>query len=403
MLSLPWAMSKSSLIPGICGIIFGTVYSCISCIFVLHACQRTQIYEYSALLKAIHPFCEGAAGVILIYVTLSTLLSFYILIGDFTTEAIEGINPDWTFDRRIYIVSVFLVLLLPLSLLREFKALQLSSIVGNLTTTYAVILILVFALSQWSSLSTHSDATDPTDPTDSVQSAPPVSASNGFSWSDWNLGVLIVTNVVSKACASTYAIPPMYQQLKHRNVATMRFVIVISYTICTAIYILFAIAGYSIFGVATESDIFNNFSNGNALFVAARLGWNFSLIGSYPIAFKSCLQTIEYKFFKNRWNFRENPRVRVVVILVMALSLLVTSLLVEDVGPVSSIEGAITILCLVCIFPILMAWKIGLVHHQETGTKQRRRFLFGLQLMLLIGIGLGTGGIVMQLHSLEGP
>lgn len=70
MLSLPWAMSKSSLIPGIVGIVFGTTYAMISCLFVLHACEITQCFEYSALLKCIHPYCEGAAGVILIYVTL---------------------------------------------------------------------------------------------------------------------------------------------------------------------------------------------------------------------------------------------------------------------------------------------------------------------------------------------
>lgn len=322
------------------------------------------------------------------------MLSYYILIGDFTTEAIYGLNPDFQFehDRQIYITVTFLVVLLPLSLLKEFKSIQLTSMIGNVSTTYAVILVVATAVTQMTGPQTHS-----------VQSSPTAN-SNGFAVNEWNLGLLIVTNVVSKACVSQYAIPPMYQQLKHRNIKNMRFVIIFSYSLVSAIYLLFAIAGYITFGDGTQSDIFNNYQNDNVWFIVARLGWNLSLIGSYPVAFKSCLQTIEDKCFNpkrgNRWNFKENPRVRIGVILGIALVLLTTSLVVENVGPVSSVEGAVTILCLICIFPILMAWKIGMVHHEGTETKQRGQFLFGLQVMLVVGIVLGTGGIAMQLLSL---
>ena len=332
---------------------------------------------------------EGFAGIILIYVTLSTLLSYYILIGDFTTEAIYGLNPEWEFqyDRQLYISSVFVVLLLPLSLLKEFKSIQLTSIVGILAASYAVMLIMVKSV-------TGSTASSNTD----------MMYSNGFTVMEWNLGFLIITNVAAKANVSQYAIPPMYQQLKHRTIGTMRFVIITAYSLNCIIYILFAVAGYYLFGSDTQSDIFRNFANGDILFIIARLGWCSSCIGSYPIAFKSSLQTIENKFFNrkrgNRWNFNDHPRVRIVVILCMAFTLLVISLVVEDVGPVNSIEGAVTVLCLICLFPILMAWKIGMVHHED---KQRGQFLLVLQVMLVIGVILGTGGIIMQLYTINKP
>merc|ERR1712032_884403 len=92
---------------------------------------------------------------------------------------------------------------------------------------------------------------------------------------------------------------------------------------------------------------------------------------------------------RNRWNFREHPKVRVAVILILSFTLFGLSLVLGNVGPVSSVEGAVTILCLICIFPILMAWKIGM--HSDTddyvaADHKQKRFLVGLQVMLLIGI-----------------
>jgi len=81
----------------------------------------------------------------------------------------------------------------------------------------------------------------------------------------------------------------------------------------------------------------------------------------------------------------------------MAFTLWTVSLVVEDVGPVNSIEGAVTVLCLICLFPILMAWKIGMVNLQD---KQRGTFLLVLKGMLVVGVILGTGGIIMQLYTI---
>ena len=126
MLSFSWAFSKSTFIPGIIGLIFTSIYSFITCTFIIEACEATQTFEYSALLKYVHPYWETIAAIIVMYICASSLLSYIILIGDFVTDGIHGISPNlqFNYDRQIYIVVICVCILLPLSLLREFKALK---------------------------------------------------------------------------------------------------------------------------------------------------------------------------------------------------------------------------------------------------------------------------------------
>lgn len=86
---------------------------------------------------------------------------------------------------------------------------------------------------------------------------------------------------------------------------------------------------------------------------------------------------------------------------------------VENVGAVSSFEGALTILLLMTVFPILMAWKAsyrstrqmgerysGIVQVEGASTTREhsqglKRVVY-LSMLLLIGLVLGIGGIVAQ-------
>ena len=105
---------------------------------------------------------------------------------------------------------------------------------------------------------------------------------------------------------------------------------------------------------------------------------------------------------------------------------MIIGILVEDVGPVSSIEGAVTVLGLVALFPILMAFKIDRnVRNRDQGraipsymnedgevgeeselshdntNKGRNKYVVYLAILLFIGLGLGIGGIIMQFKLLS--
>ena len=257
----------------------------------------------------------------------------------------------------------------------------------------------------------------------------------GFVWNDWNTGLLIVTNVSAKGFVAHYVVPPMYKELKHRSVGAMKFVMICGWAIVTAIYAAFGIAGYYLFGSNTKGDVLNSYSS-NVLFTIARLAMGISVMGTYPFIFKSLICTLEDKFFNfergSRFNFVQHPRVRTYVIIICSFCLMVLGVIIQNVGPVSSIEGAITVLGLVSLFPILIAWKVGnerrnlnvqrKIHdsndipnytmgdvetidieniYDEKDDRNRRRYVVYLGILLLIGMVLGIGGIVMQLKMLS--
>lgn len=114
----------------------------------------------------------------------------------------------------------------------------------------------------------------------------------GFVWNEWDSGILIVTNVGAKAYAAHYCIGPMFQQLKNRSVSRMKFVMLCSWSIVTVVYMAFGIAGYYCFGASVSGDVLNSFPGGNIPFTVARLAMAISVMGTYPIIFKTLMKTI---------------------------------------------------------------------------------------------------------------
>lgn len=81
MLSISWSFQQSSLIPGIVSFLFASAYTFITCTFVIESCDSTETFEFSALLRRVHPICEKLAAITVVYVGLSSCLSYIILIG----------------------------------------------------------------------------------------------------------------------------------------------------------------------------------------------------------------------------------------------------------------------------------------------------------------------------------
>jgi len=216
----------------------------------------------------------------------------------------------------------------------------------------------------------------------------------------------------------------------------------VSYSIVTAIYVTFAFCGYYLFGSDSQGNVLENFRGESGVAVSvARLGTAFSIFGCFPLIFKAGINALESQFFSaphSKWNFKENSRVRVFVITVILAVLTFLSLFLDDIGPVASIEGAVTVLLLICAFPILIYWKVRfgggpvdvrreLHDHMEitsykmmndeiqksptmgsfrsgTGPYDSRdamRLKVALSALFVIGIGLGVSGMAMSVIILK--
>ena len=183
-----------------------------------------------------------------------------------------------------------------------------------------------------------------------------------FVWWHWSAGILIVANVGAKANNCHYSIPPVYGALRNRSIKRMWIVMAVSYVIVTIVYVTFAVCGYYLFGSDSKANVLENFDDkAGAAVAVARLGTAFSMCGAFPLIFKAGINSLEFQFFSEpdtRWNFEENPRIRVIVITVILALLTLISLFLDDIGPVASVEGAATVLLLICAFPIVIYYKV---------------------------------------------
>ena len=315
----------------------------------LTSSQATGIYEYSALLRTVGPWVEKGGAIAICYVVFSTCLGFCILIPQFLQPAFSemfGIER-FPFDQQMYILVSAPLILWPLCLLRDLSSLRFSSIIGIVAIFYCLGLFVYESIHHHDIGEAPGTASDP---------------EAEFVSMEWSVGIFIVVNVASKANVCHYSLPPIYESLRDRSVKRMWIVMAASYSIVTVIYVVFAFCGYYLFGTDSQGNVLENFGGDSGAAVSvARVGTAFSIFGCFPLIFKAGINALESQFFSepdSRWNFEENPRVRVTVITVILAVLTLISLFLDDIGPVSSIEGAVTVLLLICAFPILIYWKV---------------------------------------------
>jgi len=321
----------------------------ISAMLIIHGCDASGIFEYSALLRSTGSWVEKGGAMTVCYVTFSTCLGYCIIIPQF----LQPVFSEWfgierfTFDRELYILVVAPLILLPLCLLRDLSSLRFSSTLGLISVFYCLVLFIVQSIEHGQSGEAPGTASDP---------------DAEFHTLKWSMGIFVVMNVASKANVCHYALPPIYRELENRSIKRMWIVMTVSYTIVSAVYITFSICGYYLFGSDSQGMILESYRGETGVAVAlARLGTCFSIFGCFPLIFKGGIKALETQFFSqpdSRLNFKENPRVRAIVITLIIGVLTLASLPLNDLGPVSSIEGAVTVLLIICTFPIAIYWKV---------------------------------------------
>jgi len=423
ILSFPWAFAFGSLWPSIFICVFNAGYCLISGMLIVCGCEATGIFEYSALLQTVGPWAARACAVVLCFCVFSTCLGFCILIPQFVQPAFSemfGIGR-FPFDDQMYILIIAPLILYPLCLLRDLSSLRFSSSIGIVAILYCLGLFVFEAVHHHQMGEAPGTASD---------------AAAFIEANHWTVGIFIVVNVASKANNCHFSLPPIYESLRDRSVKRMWIVMSVSYAVVTAIYITFAFCGYFLFGSDSDANVLDNFRDeAGAAVSAARLSTAFSVMGCFPLIFKAGINALETQFFSaphSKWNFKEHPRVRVLVITAILVTLTFCSLFLDDIGPVASIEGAVTVLLLVSAFPILIYWKSRFIrravdvgkelhHHMDITSykmmnddsaksddlgmgpdapRHAKTLKVGLCILFMIGFGLGISGIAMTMAIL---
>lgn len=304
------------------------------------------MYEYSALLRRVGPWSERMGAAAMVFATFTSNLAYCIIIPQFLQPAFSEMFGILC-GEYMYILVISPLILYPLCLLRDLKSLRFSSILGISAVLYCLALLLYESV--------HYHKLDRGPGTLSDPNAK-------FEKSHWTLGIFILVNIAAGSANCLFVIPSLYGALRNRSIQRMWIVLTVSHSIILVICVVFGVCGYYLFGSSAEANVLDNFHNEAGIAVAvARLAITLSIFGSFPLCFKAGLNVLEFQFFSeadSQWNFQENPRIRVVVITAILMMLTFGSLLLTDIGPVTSIQGAVQILLIICAFPIILYWKV---------------------------------------------
>jgi len=97
-----------------------------------------------------------------------------------------------------------------------------------------------------------------------------------------------------------------------------------------------------------------------------------SICGCFPLVFRAGLRALHSQFLEfAHWDMMRRTQWRGAVITGIIAALTVLSLFLDDIGPMTSIEGAVTVLLILCVCPIAMVWTLGF--HVETDTRAQRQ------------------------------
>eukprot|EP01084_Bolivina_argentea_P290705 499420_1 len=343
MLVIPWSVAQGSLVPSIFVIIFSGIYSLLTCIMITKACELTNQFEYSSLLKYVGKKWELLSGIVLIYAGSSQCLGYCIITGDFLSYFFLDLNINTKYLREYCIIFSTICVFLPLCLLKQLNSLKYSSFFGIIAMLYVAILLIYKSMK-----SSDNPLFIPGQYNDH---------SSSFNVFNINMGLFIVSNVCCKAFDAPFGIPNVYESLHKRSLTRMYIVLFITYFICICMAVALGICGYYLFGSNINADILSSFgSHHGVLITIARLGMTICLYGNYPLTFKALITTIQIRFLHKY--FIKNHCLKNVLIIFLVVLFGVISLFINNIGPIASIEGAIIVLGLIGTFPMLISWTI---------------------------------------------
>ena len=151
ILSLPWCLKEAGIVEGICLFAFVGLLSGSSMVLIAICCEQTHLFTFKDLGEHALGKCFGCILQLsmLIYTSLSCV-SYLVLAGDFfsgdsgVVRGLCGAENDICaiFESRFNaVLTVTVLVLLPLSCLRNLNALRYTSFLSMLGTLYLLCML----------------------------------------------------------------------------------------------------------------------------------------------------------------------------------------------------------------------------------------------------------------------
>nr|XP_014715781.1 putative sodium-coupled neutral amino acid transporter 11 isoform X1 [Equus asinus] len=297
------------------------------------------------------------------------MISYNIITGDTLSKVfqrIPGVDPENVFiGRHLIIVLSTVAFTLPLSLYRDIAKLGKISLISTVLTT----LILGIVMARVVSLGPYVPKTED-------------------AWVFAKPNAIQAVGVMSFAFICHHNCFLVYGSLEEPTVAKWSRIIHVSTLISVFISILFATCGYLTFTGFTQGDLFENYCRNDDLVTFGRFCYGVTVIMTYPIECFVTREVIANVFFGGTLSSVVHIVVTVVIITVATL----VSLLIDCLGIVLELNGALCAAPLIFIIPSACYLKLS----EEPRTHSDKIMSC---VMLPIGVVVMVVGFVMAVRN----
>eukprot|EP00388_Colpodella_angusta_P035818 GDKK01037106.1.p1 GENE.GDKK01037106.1~~GDKK01037106.1.p1 ORF type:complete len:351 (+),score=33.76 GDKK01037106.1:1-1053(+) len=339
--------------------------------------EITGLNTYEQLAKnLVGRWFERLTAALVVLFCWGTNVVYVVVMGDILDpiRSIHGFpevfQGEW--GLRLLTVIYWGFFMLPLSLAKEINTLRYASFFGLASTVVLVIAVVVHATK---------------DSETSMSELPPIEA-------NVNMVLALPVIVFSYSCQTNAF--EIYAELKGRSVSKMTLIASVSMALCTALYIIIAIAGAMEFGANTNANILSNYSNptGTPYIAFAYFCMSVNLTMSFPVCLfpsrDAVLQMLGYQ------NVYKTPTsVRMPVAGALATTAVIAGLFVPGISILFGLLGGVCGSTLAFIWPALFALRTRRWTVEAVGLAE----VTGTWILLVTGILAGVLGTAVSIYQ----
>lgn len=402
ILSFPYAFAAAGIAGGIFATFSIVVFAYISIVIILYTYDqycRGKADSYQSVVKVLYG--RNAEMVVIISIAIygfGSCIAYLVIISDqFVAVVTAFVSDDGWYNSRFFILPLAtLVIVLPLSLLKDVSLLKYSSFLATAMVYYFTLMILYFSL-----VGTVDENGVPTPAL--IGDASEIKTQ--INWWEWSLQYFQCAPIICFAFICHLATVPIFRAMKNQSPAVASKVNLISLTNCTGLYLVAGIFGYLTFFCSTQSDVLLNYDDTNWAVIICRLGMGGVACCAYPIMNFVARLAINDAiiWFADKMHKKVVPeKIQHANIRFYSVSLLYTffallmALFVPTINAVISLLGSIFAVLFIFVFPGMFLFRLA----KEPKYKKWATFfrIFGVCFMI-VGIIIGGVSLAISIYN----
>jgi len=269
LLNVCVAFKYASVLGGLLDMILSAFLCTCGFLLIGYCCAKTGAKSFRALMTvSLGESAGNVMDVILFFHTLFSCVGYVTLIGDFTTKSSEGLLPGTFFatSRAWATIVIVVVIVFPLSLLKNLEPLKWTSAFGLAAIAFSVLYVIFEFF--WTASET----------------GPMQNITDSFWYLKFDTFKTIA--LFNGSFSAHYNAPTYYAELKDKRFRTYAIVAFISFGIATVLFTVFGLIGFARWGDGVLGNVLKAY-DGNSFFV--QFSWmcmNFATIFVFPLAFQ---------------------------------------------------------------------------------------------------------------------